>query len=300
MTSCAMTLLASPADVNTIRPVARHLRKTANYDFSDVVLVLDTLAPHPAEKTEPLMRAAAEMLADGEITRIVKLSDQRPCRRWFLEIPWRLRDHRGIPILGWIAGIDATDCDYVCHFDSDILMRTERNFSWVEKAIECLKADPHALYVAPHPGPPTPDGSLRTEDWSPSTGQDGHWRFKEFVSRRFVIERQRLAALLPLQPRHISWKRRLAMYAGGKSALLTWEEHMTHAVRASPYWGVWLSDSRAWSLHCPDHGRTWQTNIADLIDAVEAGRFPEEQAGHYDLQLDNWLTFFDSNRSAPR
>lgn len=292
-----MTLLAGPADLPALRPIARHLRRTANYAFSDVVLVLDTLPPHPAEKTEPLLRAAAEMLADGDITRIEKLSDRRPSRAWFLEIPRRLRDHRGIPIMGWIAGIDATDSDYVCHFDSDILMRTERDFSWVEKAIECLKADPYALYVAPHPGPPTPDGRLLTEDWSPTTGQDGHWRFKKFVSRRFVIERDRLAALLPLRPRHVSWKRKLAMYAGGRSSLLTWEEHMTHAVRASSYWGVWQSDSRAWSLHCPDHGRAWQAKIADLIDAVEAGRYPQEQVGRYDLRLEDWLRMLQLDRS---
>jgi hypothetical protein len=69
-----MTLLAGPSDLPTLRPIARHLRKTANYDFADVVLVLDTLPPHPAEKAEALLRAAAEMLVDGEVTRIVKLS----------------------------------------------------------------------------------------------------------------------------------------------------------------------------------------------------------------------------------
>ena len=136
---------------------------------------------------------------------------------------------------------------------------------------------------------------MLTEDWASATlGGDGNWRFKEFVCRRFVIPRQRFESVMPLQSRHLSWKRKLAMYAGGRSSLLTWEEHMTYAVRASLYWGVWLSDPRAWSLHSPDHGSVWQQNLPALIQAVEAGKYPTSQIGYYDLNLNDWLAMLEA------
>jgi hypothetical protein len=134
-----MTLLASPGDLPTLRPITRHLLKSANFDFSEVVLVIDTLPPHPAQMIERLSTTAAEMLASGEITRIDRLSDLRPSSDQFVEIPSHLRDHRGIPVMGWIAGIDATNGDYVCHFDSDILIFTAKIFLGSKRLLSLWK-----------------------------------------------------------------------------------------------------------------------------------------------------------------
>jgi hypothetical protein len=53
---------------------------------------------------------------------------------------------------------------------------------------------------------------------------------------------------------------------------------------------VHLSDSRAWALHCPDHGAKWQESLDSIISSVETGAYPETQAGHHDLILNDWLS----------
>jgi len=44
----------------------------------------------------------------------------------------------------------------------------------------------------------------------------------------------------------------------------------------------------AWTIHCPDHSSAWQAELPRIIERVEKGEFPAEQAGLYDLQLAFW------------
>jgi hypothetical protein len=53
-----------------------------------------------------------------------------------------------------------------------------------------------------------------------------------------------------------------------------------------------LSDSVPWTLHTPDHGSKFLRHLPRIIDEVENGRFPERQAGDYDLDLDAWVDWF--------
>jgi hypothetical protein len=294
-----MTVLAGPDDAESIRTIVRHLRKTARLAFAEVVLVIDTLAPHTASAVSSLEAVADVMLAAAEITKVVPLASCEPCAAHFGEVPRRLRDHRGIPLTGWVAGLEATQCDYVFHADCDILIYSEPEFCWIDCAISRIESDPTVMFVAPHPGPPSGTGAVYSDDWTPVVDAAGDYRFKVFSSRRFVVKRSRLARILPVKLQHVSVKRKLAMNLGGRSSILPWETLVDSALKVSPYWSVWLSDVRAWSLHCPEHGARWRNRLQELIARIERGEFPAEQAGRYELLLDAWMAT-EPRRATPQ
>lgn len=289
---CAMTVLAGPSDVDYFRPIVAHLKKTAGFAFSSVVLVLDTMPsprhPKGSASTARLISTAGIMQQTGEIDRYVSIGDQYPTQH-FAEVPRRARDHRGIPMFGWIAGFEAVDADYLFHADCDILVHTEPGYSWVEQAIALAERDSSVMFIAPRPGPPTASGAIFDQGPPPVVDPDGNFRFKWFSSRRYVVKRSRFRNLIPLDPQHKSTKRKLLMRLGGSSSLLPWETHVAHALRKSPYWRVMMSDPRGWSLHAGNHGAAWKEHHSSIINAVEQGRFPPKQAGHYDLMLSEWI-----------
>ncbi len=42
--------------------------------------------------------------------------------------------------------------------------------------------------------------------------------------------------------------------------------------------------------HPPDHGPEFIANLPQILEKVETGFFPAQQAGHYDLRLADWLS----------
>jgi hypothetical protein len=284
---CAMSVLAGPADASYVRPITAHLKRTAQFPFTETILVIDTMR---SERSAELVAVAQEMQRAGEIDRFVHLEpnlERAYADRHFTQIPRRSRDYRGIPLFGWIAGIESVSTDYLFHADCDILIYSKPGFSWVAEAIACLQ-DESVMFVAPHPGAPN-QGCLLGQRVPYLIDAAGNYRFKSFSSRRYVMSRNRFENLLPLAPMCQSKKREVLMHLGGRSALLPWESHVDAALQRSPYFRVHLADERAWGLHSTDHGEVWRSNLANLIEEVEAGHFPLEQAGHYDLRLTDWL-----------
>jgi hypothetical protein len=277
---CAMCVLACPADAKNLRQITSHLKRMANFQFKETFLVLDTMERN---NSEALLATARSMQEADEIDRYVELEPHvniELAKKHFSETPKCLRDDRGIPLFGWIAGLENATTDYLFHSDSDILIHSEPNFSWVEKAIALMDADHSILFVAPLPGPPNPAGLLG-QKVPPIIDETGNYRFKTFSSRRYVVNRKRFEKLLPLPPLHTT--------LGDPSSLRPWEKHVDLAMKSSPYFRLHLKDTRAWGLHSPDHGSRWRENLPSIIAAVEDGRFPHSQAGYYDLRLEDWL-----------
>jgi len=277
---CSLSMLAGPADRKIVRMMLNHARKASNFQFSEIVLVIDTLPsprfPQGAAETKALKQTATDMLSDGEVNRIILTSesagDIEPAHygRHLL----RKRDFRGIPLLGWILAFEASDSEFMCHFDSDILMYSDPSYSWVADAIAHIRSDANIMFVAPHAGPPSGDSNTT--------------RSKTVSSRRFVIDRSRFRKLLPLRPHHSSWKRHLLMKFGGPSSYWPWEFQVQKAVDQSPYSNIWLGDNRAWFIHSPDHSEIWHTHLPDIVSACRRGCFPPGQRGNHELDLPKW------------
>jgi hypothetical protein len=144
------------------------------------------------------------------------------------------------------------------------------------------------MFVSPLPGPPSVDGGLRGQRTDPTVGNDGHFRFKTFSSRRFLTNKRRFEAILPTPLQYTSLKQRALMGVGLGNALLTWEDCVSRRLQGSGYCRLHLRNPEAWTIHCPDHGPDWRQRLPSIIKRIETGDYPPAQGGYYDLILNAW------------
>ena len=49
----------------------------------------------------------------------------------------------------------------------------------------------------------------------------------------------------------------------------------------------------AWTIHPANHSPEFIDSLPRLLSLIEQGKFPEAQAGYYDLKLDSWQDMLD-------
>ncbi|PJF40681.1 MAG: hypothetical protein CUN55_12455, partial [Phototrophicales bacterium] len=117
-----------------------------------------------------------------------------------------------------------------------------------------------------------------------------YWAIKSFTNRKFLMHRETFfREMLPLRPEWLSWKRHLLSQFTQQSALINWEVMMTRQLARKGFLRGDIKTDQCWMLHTPDHGAQFMQNLDRLIERVEAGDYPLEQAGDYDLQLQAWI-----------
>lgn len=291
--TCTFTTLAGPRDLAFIGLTIPHLLAACRHPFSERILVLDCLPPNELAPPRTVPFEAEILVHRGMIDRIVLL-DRSYARggavsqTFFGNRRVPNRDYRNVPLLGWATALYEAKTEFVVHFDSDMLLHQSSKYDWIAEGIKLLERDPSVMFVAPLPGPPAPDGTLKGQQIPPIRDSDGNFRFKTFSSRRFLVSRSRLHRLLPTPLQYLSWRRRVAAMFTGRSAALPWESHIDLALRRSPCFRVHLGNAEAWTLHSPDRSAEWFKKLPRLIERVERGEFPPGQAGHYDLALEQW------------
>ncbi len=130
----------------------------------------------------------------------------------------------------------------------------------------------------------------------------GFYEFKFFGSRAYMINCQNFAEFLPIP---IIWrsyrnkwlnnlpvkiKNRLNNLTG-KGALDSWEIMVSRKLEQTDYVRATLCDSKAWTLHPKDRNDKFLQALPKIIEKIEQGDYPKEQAGYYDLKLEEWLNF---------
>jgi len=293
---CTFVLLAGPRDTGFLKATLQHLLRMCSFPFREILVVADDLPRGNRSRDTEIERShfaglLLRLKRDQTVTRCVYLSQiatDRLAEKHFGSRVSTMRDHRSIPLLAWIAGIEAAQTDFVVHFDSDVLLHQTPGHSWIRTGMSLIEEDPYTMFVSPLPGPPSCDGRLRAQAVAPTLDNQGNFRFKTFSSRRFLLSKQRFEKLLPTPLRYTSIKRRLLMRLGFGNAVRPWEYCVSCALQESKYYRVHLCSPKAWALHCPDHSRAWLRSLPVVIKCVEEGRYPDEQGGHYDLMLPAW------------
>ncbi len=297
---CTLTILVARPDMPFLTHTVRHLVRTLQFPFHERILLIDT-APLPARcarqpgvgTLDELLAQCHELKAQGVIDRCLEIRHDDPKQRAIYDrhhapTTRQTRDYRGCPSLGRVLGLEVPATDYVLHFDSDILLHCRPGFDWVNHGIRLLAENEDVMFVAPLPGPPTTDGALRPHSHDFRLDSRGFYRFPHFSSRKYLVDRRRLRALLPLRPRVASRKLWLRGLLRGESALEVWEVLMSQQLEQSKFCRADTSAPAAWTLHAPDHGAAFIEALPGLIERVERGEFPAAQAGDYDLRLDLW------------
>lgn len=287
--NCSFSALVGGNDRPHAGLILPHQLRFVQEFCTDRFLVIDDLRDTPA--THALKDFARENLENGGFTEVVSLSKVSTQRNQnlkdhFGKRPRWQRDFRGVPLLGWYAGLVSSDAEFHFHADSDILFATDSSRKWFESTSDLLRQHAEICCAAPLPGPPLDDCKLHQSDYE-DRGELGLW-FRSFSSRRFLIRRESFNQLLPLNLRSASRRILLKSLVSGKSPYLNWELLVDEKMRSMNRFRVNTRTPLTWTLHCDARGPEFEAKLPGIIEQVERGVFPEKQGGHYDLELDCW------------
>ncbi len=309
--SCSLSILAARTDLPFMMEMIPHIVRGCNFTFSDRLLAVDT-APLSGDKVnrpgigtmEQLRDCCSQLVQAGVMDRVVDIDYSETYRnqvyRQHFGSPIRqTHNYKGYPILGTIFSIEEPKSDYLVHFDSDMFLHTEPGYSWIEEGIKLLQQHPEVIAVRPLTGPPTTDGNL-WQNVPYDRHPDGFYRFKFFSSRVYLIDRKRFEQMLPLPIIWRSYKNKFLNYLPTavktrlnnwmkKGQLDSWEVMVSQRLEQTNYVRAVMESPKAWTIHPPDRRPEFLAALPKLVDKVEAGFYPPEQAGHYDLKLEYWL-----------
>ena len=300
--SCDLSILVARTDTRFMLQTIPRLVRTCRFPFARRFLMVDT-APlgrrygrKPGIGTaEELQACCRQLVAAGVVDGVVPIDYSPRYRRRIYRkhfgVPMRqTHSNGGYPILGSIAAIEESRADFFVHFDSDMLLYQDPGFSWIDQGIRLLRQNPDLLAVLPRSGPPHRDGRLRQQE---ETGEAfepdarGIYCFKTFTSRGFLIDRRRFDRLLPLRPR-LPLVELLRNYLTAHNTMPEWETMIGYRLQETAFVRADLTSTRAWTLHPDERGERFQAALPGVIARIEAGDYPPEQGGYYDLLLDLW------------
>jgi len=196
---------------------------------------------------------------------------------------------RGYPIYGSIRQFHDIKSDYILHFDCDMLFYEKPNYSWIKEGIRLMEENQDILCVLPRGGPPTLDRLIHQGTTKYNIDEENKvYRFKNFTSRHYLVHRERFLKLLPMKPQWLSWREPYKSRLFGNGKMLCWESTVGNALNKSPFWRVDLITKEAWSIHPGDRSELFYELLPEIVKSIKDGKYPEEQKGHFDLQLDSW------------
>jgi hypothetical protein len=198
--------------------------------------------------------------------------------------PAPAKDSLGAPFYAYFAGLLQATTRYVLHMDSDILYGGGSQV-WVGEARSLMAVRPEVLACNPLPGPPTADGSLRSQSLEREPSTTVAYRAPHLSTRLFLIDMDRLRGLAPLEIRRASWRHALLAGVEGHPRCEPAETALSVAMAARGMLRVDFLGSAPgmWSLHPPFRSRLFYQGLPDLVDRVERGEIPEAQRGRHDV-----------------
>ncbi|MDJ0688348.1 MAG: hypothetical protein QNJ41_07550 [Xenococcaceae cyanobacterium MO_188.B32] len=309
--SCSLWILVARTDIPFMMQTIPHLIRMSNYPFQEKVLAVDT-APLSGDKVnrpgvgtlEELKALTRKLLDEGIVDRVVdidyNLDYQKRVYQKHFGFPLRqTHNYKGYPILGTIFTIEEAQSEYMLHFDSDMLLYQQSDYSWIQKAIQLMEQHPEIISLRPLTGPPTQDGTMyqqKSYQYDPA----GFYKFKFFGSRVYLINKLTFNKLLPLP---IIWRpyrqkiiaelplkiQTLLNYTFHKGKLDSWEIMVSKQLESSEYFRGVLASTKAWTLHPKDRSSKFIKALPEIINRIETADYPPDQAGHYDLISELWF-----------
>ena len=313
--SCSLSILVARTDIPFMMHTIPHLVKMCNFPFRERLLAVDT-APLSGDKVnrpgvgtlEQVRDYCQQLLSSGVVDKIVDINydlnyRQRVYQKHLGNGKIRpTHNYKGYPILGTIFSLEEPEGDYLLHFDSDMMLYQADGYNWIEEGIELLQSRPDIMAIRPLGGPPTDDGKLYQGKKKYEKDPDGFYKFKFFSSRAYLIDRKRFDSLLPLPVEWRSYRRKwlnglptelkgvLNAYTG-KGKLASWEVMVSHRIEKTSYIRATMASPQAWTIHPNLRSPEFIQNLPEIIATIEAGNYPPQQSGYYDLKLADWLDY---------
>lgn len=310
--SCSLWMFVARTDVSFMLYTIPHLVRMNNFPFEEKVLVVDT-APLIGDKVnrpgigtmEELRDCTQKLLNMGVIDRVIDINydptyRNRVYRKHFGSPMQATHNYKGYPILGSILKIEECKSEYMLHFDSDMLLYQKSDYNWIEEGIKLMQKYPKMMSIRPLTGPPTEDKTIyQSLDYQENI--DGFYKFNFFGSRAYLVNCKEFANILPLPIIWRSYRQKfmnklplilktLLNNLTGKGKLESWEVMVSKQLEDTDYFRGVLTNSQAWTLHPKDRSPAFIKALPKIIERIEAGDYPLEQAGHYDLISELWFS----------
>lgn len=298
--TCDLYILSAVTDLGFIERTIPHQIKNCNISSGNRYLVVDTAEisgyyskSREINSLENLLEIGYGFKSSKVIDEIIEIDYQNPAKKNAYKTHFGrnyAENHcfRGYPYWGSILPFEHSDSDYIVHLDSDILVYQDADYNWIKESIDLMERNEDIVCCLPLSGPPTQDLTLFQHGNEYTYDSRGFYRFKDFTSRIFVMHKERYLNLCPMKISWLSWREPIKSRLFGNGKMLCWEVTVTRAIEKSAYWRIDLASPKAWSLHPPERGGRFKKYFPEIIHLVENGVFPQEQAGHYDLNLDWW------------
>lgn len=206
------------------------------------------------------------------------------------------KDFRGGPFYSYFFGLYSAKHDYVFHLDSD-MMFGGCSSTWIVEAIQLLAERSNILFCCPLPGPPTSDGSLRSQvaesELHPSLALT--FRFSSLSSRLFLLDRNRFTSQVKqLSLTYAPVPDIIKALVKGNYPYALPEEIFTEAMLKHSLFRVDFlgKNTGMWSLHPPYRSENFYQGLPELIQKIETADIPEPQRGFHDINdsLIDWTS----------
>ncbi|NEO30178.1 MAG: hypothetical protein F6K36_07000 [Symploca sp. SIO3C6] len=315
-------ILAARTDLPYMLQTIPHLMRACNYPFTERVLAIDS-APLTGDKlrryatgSQEELKSACQKLVDLKVIDRIAEIDYDPAlikkvyQKYFgTEQAKLMLNHthnwKGSTIYASLYCIEASASDYYLHFDADMLLHQDQGNDWISEAIELMESIPTIVATRPLCGPPHPEGKVLYS--RPAEDPRGFYPHNSFSMRAYLVNKQRFPELSPiplmwkyypllsrylpspLQSVFASVERKLRRQVKPiKGALESFEVTSSQRLEETSFVRADLSSTKAWTIHPPDHGPEFIKALPQLISLIEQGKFPLDQAGFYDLLLNEW------------
>jgi hypothetical protein len=200
--------------------------------------------------------------------------------------PVPVKDWVGGPFYSYFFGLYAAQHAYVLHMDSD-MMYGGGSHTWVSEALQLLTEQPDILACSPLPGPPTEDGSLRSQVLEPVPAPPLAFRDVRLSTRHFLLDKTRFSTrikqlqLTQAAPRFRAWQAWLEGNPPYELPEIMFSRAMEqHGLQRIQFLG---NTPGMWSLHPPYRSPLFYEQLPLFIQQIEAGEIPEGQRGCHDM-----------------
>lgn len=211
---------------------------------------------------------------------------ERLSRAYFGGQPIPVKDFNGAPFYAYVFGLHAAAHRYVLHMDSDMLFGGGSS-QWIGEAVRLLSTRSDVLACNPFPGPPTADGSLRSQVLEREPYPSLAYRADQVSTRILMLDRERLRTeLVPLRIYPAATKRQYVhALLDGNPPKLPFEGCLSRAMAAHRLARIdFLGDGPGmWGLHPPYRSALFYDTLPRIVEQVETGTVPEGQRGYHDV-----------------
>ena len=223
---------------------------------------------------------------------------QAVASRFFGGKPVPLKDYRGAPFYSYLFSIHSAENETVFHLDSDMLFGGGSK-TWVHEAMDVLARRPDVLACNPLPGPPTADGTLRSQILEPDPMGPAAFRSPALSTRLFLMDLGRIPVLNASRVTgRPAWHARIEGNPNFDTLENTVSESM--AGRGLIRLDFLGADPGVWAVHPPWRSATFYQRLPDLVDEIEQGRVPERQRGCHEVEdcMVDWTDVRPTTRRA--